>query len=155
MKALEDAFNTLSDTVRSQVENLTTTVHEATRKAKDAQDATAQAMRSAGETYSETARLRAQVAELRDTLNSVCASNAETFDAQIDTFQAHNARLASVEAACRGLYPPDTFTPTPEDVPPTLNLEDPSPSPSPLVTEAANAIGKIVGTAFSEILLKR
>jgi len=145
---LREVEKTLSD-VASAVDALSRAVNTASKDIKDLQGGVAQAMRSAGETYSEATRLRLEVTELRETLNSVCTSNADSFDAQIDTLSSLSTRLTALEVACGPLSPSSTPTATPDDEPPPL---DDTPEPTPLATEAANALGKIVSAALTEIV---
>lgn len=145
---LREVEKTLSD-VANAVDALSRAVNTASKDIKDLQGGVAQAMRSAGETYSEATRLRLEVTELRETLNSVCTSNADSFDAQIDTLSSFSTRLTALEVACGPLIPSSTPTATPDDEPPPL---DDTPEPTPLATEAANALGKIVSAALTEIV---
>lgn len=117
--------------------------------ARGANQAVAQVMRAAGEQHTEITKLQGQVKELADVLNSLSENNAQIVDSILDTAQSHHERLETVERACRGLFPPTGPQETPEDDPPGVEAASPL---DPVVTTAAEALGHVVGAAFTDML---
>ena len=125
------------------------TARDSADLARGANQAVAQVMRAAGEQHTEITKLQAQVKELTDVLNSVSENNAQIVDSILDTAQAHHERLEAVERACQGLFPPTGPQETPEDDPPEVEAAS---TLDPAVTTAAEALGQVVGAAFSDLL---
>lgn len=117
--------------------------------ARGANQAVAQVMRAAGEQHTEITKLQGRVKELEDVLNSISENNAQIVDSILDTAQAHHERIEAVERACRGLFPPEGPQETPEDEPPEVEAASPL---DPVVTTAAEALGQVVGAAFTDLL---
>lgn len=132
-----------------RIENSEKISLDAAEIARGANQAVAQVMRAAGEQHTEIVNLQGQVKELTDVLNSVSENNAQIVDSILDTAQAHHERIGAVEQACRGLFPPTGPQETPEDDPPEVEAASPL---DPVVTTAAEALGQVVGAAFSDLL---